>query len=187
MEKKTDISPMKTLQPRPPSVERKQHVRTTKFLKISEATSPYNEFSANNLNTTSKLKSKNSNKSFDMTYQPPILHPAEHNLTRNKYLSVKTKNDDITILHSRHNTGNLLSTPLNNNNNNNGNLNANLLPPKNNDPKIAELQKIIDQQALKIIALESERNQLREAALQATYTPAAFLSDEVNFFNSLLM
>jgi len=41
------------------------------------------------------------------------------------------------------------------------------------------LKKRLEQQNLLMVGLENERNQLKSAAIQAAYTPVAFLSDEV--------
>ena len=51
-----------------------------------------------------------------------------------------------------------------------------LLPSVEN---VDALKKIIEEQSIKIVGLENERNQLRTAALEAAYSPAAFISDDV--------
>lgn len=51
-----------------------------------------------------------------------------------------------------------------------------LLPPVENPDA---LKRIIEEQSMRIVGLENERNQLRMAALEAAYTPAAFISDDV--------
>ena len=48
--------------------------------------------------------------------------------------------------------------------------------------EICELRSTIEELNIKLVGLEAERNELRNAVLQASYTPAAFLSDDVNIF-----